>query len=66
MKDGKEMGGSDGHPLCVIAKSDGLEVEIASGAMPRLAGVSEALRTPSGSHTERNRKRMRRRYWANA
>lgn len=50
MKDGKEMGGSDGHPLCVITKSDGLEVEIASGAMTRLAGVSEALSGSKGIH----------------
>lgn len=43
MKDGQDMEGGDGHPLCVITKGDGLEVEIASGAMTRLAGVSEGL-----------------------
>lgn len=39
-----------GHRPCVITKSDGLEVEIASGAMTRLAGVSEALSGSTGIH----------------
>ena len=39
-----------GHPLCVITKGDNLEVEIASGAMTRLAGVSEALSGSTGIH----------------
>jgi len=38
------------HRPCVITKSDGLEVEIASGAMTRLAGVSEALSGSTGIH----------------
>ena len=37
------MMGEHAHPPCVITKGDALEVEIASGAMTRLAGVSEAL-----------------------
>ena len=40
----------DGHPPCVITKSDGLEVDVASGAMTRLAGVSEALSGSTGIH----------------
>ena len=35
---------------CVITRSDGLEVEIASGAMTRLAGVSETLSGSKGIH----------------
>ena len=38
------------HPSCVVTKSDGLEVEIASGAMTRLAGVSEGLSGSTGIH----------------
>ena len=41
---------ADGHNPCVITKADGLEVEIASGAMTRLAGVSEALSGSTGIH----------------
>ena len=46
--DGKD--GGDGNPLCVITKGDVLEVEIASGAMTRLAGVSEGLSGSTGIH----------------
>ncbi len=35
---------------CVITHSDGLEVDAASGAMTRMAGVSEALTGSSGIH----------------
>ncbi len=38
------------HNPCVITKGDNLEVEIASGAMTRLAGVSEALSGSTGIH----------------
>ena len=38
------------HPPCVVTKGDKLEVEIASGAMTRLAGVSEALSGSTGIH----------------
>ncbi len=38
------------QPKCVITRSDGLEVEIASGAMTRLAGVSETLSGSKGIH----------------
>ena len=41
---------ANGHNPCVITKADGLEVEIASGAMTRLAGVSEALSGSTGIH----------------
>lgn len=40
----------DGHRLCVITRGDALEIEIASGAMTRLAGVSEALSGSTGIH----------------
>ena len=40
----------NGHKPCVITKSDNLEVEIASGAMTRLAGVSEGLSGSTGIH----------------
>ncbi len=40
----------DGYRPCVITKSDGLEVDVASGAMTRLAGVSEALSGSTGIH----------------
>ena len=39
-----------GFRPCVITKSDSLEVEIASGAMTRLAGVSETLSGSTGIH----------------
>ena len=38
------------HKPCVVTKSDGLEVDVASGAMTRLAGVSEALSGSTGIH----------------
>ena len=38
------------HQPCVITKRDGLEVDVASGAMTRLAGVSEALSGSTGIH----------------
>ena len=38
------------HPPCVITKGDNLEVDVASGAMTRLAGVSEALSGSTGIH----------------
>ncbi len=38
------------QPKCVITRSDDLEVEIASGAMTRLAGVSETLSGSTGIH----------------
>ncbi len=41
---------ANGHNPCVITKADGLEVEIASGAMTRLAGVSEVLSGSTGIH----------------
>ena len=41
---------ANGHNPCVITKADGLEVEISSGAMTRLAGVSEALSGSTGIH----------------
>ena len=44
------MIGKDAHRPCVITKGDNLEVEIASGAMTRLAGVSEALSGSTGIH----------------
>ena len=40
----------DGYRPCVITRSDGLEVDVASGAMTRLAGVSEALSGSTGIH----------------
>ena len=40
----------DERQRCVITKSDGLEVDVASGAMTRLAGVSEALSGSTGIH----------------
>ena len=40
----------DGHRPCVITKRDNLEVDVASGAMTRLAGVSEALTGSTGIH----------------
>ena len=42
--------GEHGHRPCVITKAGNLEVEIASGAMTRLAGVSEALSGSTGIH----------------
>ena len=42
--------GEHGHRPCVITKGDKLEVEITSGAMTRLAGVSEALSGSTGIH----------------
>ena len=42
--------GEHAHPPCVITKGNNLEVEIASGAMTRLAGVSEALSGSTGIH----------------
>ena len=45
LNDGKDVG----RP-CVITKGDSLEVEISSGAMTRLAGVSEALSGSAGIH----------------
>ena len=41
---------ANGHNPCVVTKGDDLEVEIASGAMTRLAGVSEALSGSTGIH----------------
>ena len=38
------------HAPCVITKGDNLEVDVASGAMTRLAGVSEALTGSTGIH----------------
>jgi uncharacterized RmlC-like cupin family protein len=38
------------HQPCIITKADNLEVEIASGAMTRLAGVSETLSGATGIH----------------
>ena len=38
------------HKPCVITKGDNLEVDVASGAMTRLAGVSEALSGSTGIH----------------
>ena len=38
------------QPQCIITRSDALEVEIASGAMTRLAGVSETLSGSTGIH----------------
>ena len=38
------------HKPCVITRSDGLEVDVASGSMTRLAGVSEALSGSTGIH----------------
>ncbi len=35
---------------CVVTKRDRLEVDVASGAMTRLAGVSEALSDATGIH----------------
>ena len=35
---------------CTITRSDGLEVDVASGAMTRLAGVSERLSGATGIH----------------
>lgn len=40
----------DAYPHCVITKSDNLEVDVASGSMTRLAGVSEALSGSTGIH----------------
>ena len=40
----------NGHKPCVITKGDNLEVDVASGAMTRLAGVSEALTGSTGIH----------------
>ena len=45
-----DSGEENGHPPCVITKADNLEVDVASGAMTRLAGVSEALSGSSGIH----------------
>ena len=42
--------GDHGHRPCVITKGDDLEVEIASGAMTRLAGVSEVMSGSTGIH----------------
>ncbi len=42
--------GDHAHPPCVITKADNLEVDVASGAMTRLAGVSEALSGSTGIH----------------
>ncbi len=42
--------GDHGHRPCVVTKGDNLEVEIASGAMIRLAGVPEALSGSTGIH----------------
>ena len=42
--------GDHGHRPCVVTKGDKLEVEIASGAMTRLSGVSEALSGSTGIH----------------
>ena len=36
--------------VCNVTRADGLEVEIASGSMTRLAGVSEALNGAEGIH----------------
>lgn len=36
--------------VCSVTRADGLEVEIASGSMTRLAGVSEALNGAEGIH----------------
>ena len=38
------------HPPCVITKGDNLEVDVASGSMTRLAGVSEGLSGSTGIH----------------
>ena len=35
---------------CVVTKGDNLEVDVASGSMTRLAGVSEALSGSTGIH----------------
>ncbi len=40
----------DGHRPCVVTKRDDLEVDVASGSMTRLAGVSEALSGSTGIH----------------
>ncbi len=42
--------GDHSHPPCVITKGGNLEVDVASGAMTRLAGVSEALSGSTGIH----------------
>ena len=42
--------GDHAHRPCVITKGDNLEVEIASGAMTRLAGVSEVMSGSTGIH----------------
>ena len=42
--------GDHSHPPCVITKGDNLEVDVASGSMTRLAGVSEALSGSTGIH----------------
>ena len=38
------------HKPCVVTKGDNLEVDVASGSMTRLAGVSEALSGSTGIH----------------
>ena len=45
LNDGNDVGRS-----CVITRGDGLEVDVASGAMTRLAGVSEVLSGSTGIH----------------
>ncbi len=40
----------DGNAACVITERGNLEVDVASGAMTRLAGVSEALSGSTGIH----------------
>ncbi len=40
----------DDHKPCIITRDDALEVEVSSGAMTRLAGVSEALTGSTGIH----------------
>ncbi len=39
-----------GGEYCKVVRKDGLEVEVNSGAMTRLAGVSEALTGSTGIH----------------
>ena len=38
------------HKPCVVTRGDNLEVDVASGSMTRLAGVSEALSGSTGIH----------------
>ncbi len=42
--------GGSGDRTCTVVRSDQLEVEVNSGAMTRLAGVSESLTGSSGLH----------------